>query len=644
MSDFEKAPNNIENQEAKNVVDPEVSKKMGAAAMAGAGVVSEKIIVPKTKEEIIGLIESGKLTHEQLTALRQKIAEAKSKLVEDTKAKNQVDVNEEDRRQIEEIKQEAAAIEQEGAKKNLYEKLSQHKNFRKVAAVFLAGAIAVGGFVAGRSLAKKHAAKNVSGNSVTMESDQENTTDKNTLELGEGYVVNLDDGGEETSTTDAGETVDDGFEELDNGVKYNPQYYSAEYAKQKGGNHDFTKDNSELWGNKEGTIDELRDLVTGNPEALAAYFYDLDDSAKGDLAKYSRTQLDTMLKGDNGAELQQKMLNAVNNFLDGAEVEFTEAEAGKTSQNTFIMVSENGPSGSVLATSKITFKGGEKLFVIQDGDSIVSGMMICFNNEQWDGEDDGSVVIENTTPTPETQTVTSDKPVVPTTPDKPDVPDTPTTPNKPVTPDTPVVPDVPDIPDTPDVPDVPDTPDKPDVPDTPTLTPKGEDTHAGNDVTKLPVTPEKPESGATPVEATEDNHVDAETNPGAEVKAEDMSDKGREGIGEVIMQTPEVTEQEITPTYSPEIKHQEENEVPVIGDGDTRTFEEVAPNVNEAAAAENTPGSAENGTRTDEELANRFAQLRGASNNAESSTGGATEAEINAEFGLGETNNNGGNQ
>ena len=667
MSDPERINSAADNTaEQENVARHNVNG-LGAAAMAGAAESVDMPEFPKTKEEIEAFIKSGKLSKDELLRLKERIAEAKAKRTGKVLEGAKSEVSEAEKKQAEEIKEEVAEQEK-NTRGNLQEKLNKHKNFRKVAAVFLAGAIAVGGFIAGRNMIKKHNANAVPGND-TAASDEVKDNNK-TEKPDDGGVVDLNGSGEKTEVdNNGGETADDGFEFTSNGVKYKVSFYDGSIEKEH--KYDFTGDNSEIWDDKDekAAAETAKDLVRGNPEALAAFFYELDDSVKGDLAGYSRTQLDSMLNGEDGADLQQQMLKTVEGFIDGGKVEFTAAEAGQTAYNTYDQFANN-PADSLLATNQINFKGGEKIFKYSDGKSTVLLNAECSNILRIVFEDDGSVTvteekITTDTPTPDKPTPDKPTPDKPTpdkpTPDKP-TPDKPTpdkpTPDKPTpdtstpdkpTPDTPVTP--PDVtpPDVtpPDVtpPDV--TP--PDVtpPDVtpPTLTPKGEDTHAGEDVTPLQETPEAPESGATPVEATEENHVDAETNPGAEVKTEDMSDEGKEGIGEAIMQAPEVTEQENTPTYSPEVKHQEENEVPVVGDGDTRTFEETKPNVNEAAAAENTPGSAEDGTRTQEELANRFAELSGTGSNAENSSNGATEAEMNAEFGFGETtNNNGGNQ
>lgn len=609
--------------EAIEPVSIETKKKLGETAVEG--IEDEKVVAPKNTAELNELIESGNLTYEQLLEVRAWMKKERERLSGKVVEEAKTEVSEEEKEQAEEIKTEAAKTE-------LMEKKRHHKNFRRVMSLFLVGAIIAGGGFIGSKLKNRGkiaptptgVSDEAVGGGAKEESEDEETT-----------KVDLDNGGGSEADTNNETSAEDGFEFTKNGVKYKISFYDGSVEKEH--RYDFTGDNSEIWNSKDekATAEMAKDLVRGNPEALAAFFYELDDSVKGDLAGYSRTQLDSMLNGENGADLQQRMLKTVEGFIDGSNVEFTTAKAGQTAHNTYDQFANN-PTDSLLATNQITFKGGEKIFKFSDGKSVVILNAECSNILRMTFEDDGSVVITEYTHTKETEDETKKDEDTGKTTEETTEKTTEETTEK-------TTDENEDGGDEDGGEDGGDEDGGDDGGKDEGLAPKTENTHAGENVTPLPVTPEKPESGATPVEATPENHVDAETNPGAEVKTEDMSDKGKEGIGEAIEKSEEVQNQEIKPVYSPEVQHQEENEVPVVGDGDTRTFEETAPNVNEAAAAENTPGSAENGTRTDEELANRFAQLNGSvtTNNAPESSG-TTGAEEDV-FGLNGTNY-GGNQ
>lgn len=637
----------------------------------------------------------------ELPTVEESVRAAFEKDQAERRKKEEEEARREAKKQEEEIKREVA--EQEGsARIRLLEKLQSHPKFQKVMVGVLSVALAVG--IGAGIFGRQKKLADSQGPSVSVsEQVEQNSADENVLSDGsrvdlsgggstaeaEGGAADLG-GGSASETQDdangsgnenlggssvaaamgeteneddwrelpnglgyyamegenaAGETeIEDDWQQLPNGLVYNAKYYSEEYTKSKSNPNNFTTDNSDLYGNAEGLKKKLHNTLVGRPDALATYFYDLSDETKGDLAGYSSTQLHTMLMADGGDKLQVKIVGIIDNdLLKNGTTEFREGEAGEVQINSY---SKSGvdPRDSLLATGEKVLKGGEKLFIIkgEKGD-VVGGLLICFNNERQGDTNDGSVMIvelseeeakEHFGEDDGTKVKVVDYKTVKEVVDKRENQE----PSDPVEPSNPVNPAEPDNPVEPS------NPVNPVEPNDPDLQAKGKNTHAGENVTQLPVTPENPESGAAPVTATENNYVDAETNPGAELKADDMSEQGREGIGEAIMKAPEVTGQDIVPTYDPTLWNLQDNEVPIVGDG-TSTYSEATAdggtytvNVNEAAAAGNTQGSAEDGTRTASERADRFAELSGTAGSA------AAEGDDGGAGTNGQTDNNGGNQ
>ncbi len=648
--------------------------KLGAAAMAGAGVTTgegrgaektdadvEKI---SDKEEILALIRSGKLTRTQLVALKKKIVEQRAKIVaEKSRAAVDETLSDKERQEADAIKKEVAE-EEENPRKGLLEKIKKHPKAAAVTSLFLCCTIAASAFFIGHGIKKKNVNNNTENNTAyTQQDDNLDSGSGDTVDLGGGYTAVFDEtgnggdaGGESTEEqkTDTEKELEEGLVELPNGLKYDPSYYDGSMNRTR--DWDFVEDMTEIYESKDSEAVKkfAKKTYRAMPEWLAVFVHQLDKSEQGDdLAQYTQTQLDTMLDANGGGELQDKMIGVADKFTDAATIEFITAKAGESAYNTYNRFGKDPKSSQVAkGDEKIVFEGGEKLIVMKSEKSTIIINASCGNILVMIFEDDGSVTIIEKKITPE-------KPKEETPPEKENPPEvtppniTPpniTPPN--ITPPNITPPNItpPNItPPNITPPNI--TPPNITPPNItpPNLNPKGEDTHAGSDVDKLDETPAQPESGAKPVVATEENHVRADETPGAEVTQDEMSDAGKEGVGEAIMNSDEVQDQKIQPEYKPETLHQEENEVPVVGDGDTRTFEEVAPNVNEAAAAENTPGSAEDGTRTQEELANRFAELSG--NKANATTNESTQEDFTREaLGLGNpiehslSNDNGGNQ
>lgn len=382
-----------------------------------------------------------------------------------------------------------AAANKKGKVKRLFERLKSNAGFRRARAAILAAISALGLVGLLGSGVKQAYATNVPVDPGT--SDTGGNVGNTGGGAGEGELapVNLTDlqRGAEQDVGEGRITIEDlteleaGYERLENGVFYNYDEYlrpKGDAPNEKVTGWAFASRKVDVWERSDAneTANLLYRVAHDQPEVLAAYAANFPSMLRqvGLDEGLTAQEIDTMMsEGENGGELQQKLLEAFKNLLESDETAIEFGTANGKVRTDYFMRSANGdktPVGYKLGYNEAV-RDNEPMFVITytatapDGTQRKEGMFVtakCLQNNHFE-----------TTPQPTPTGTPVEVPVIPT-PDpnnpNPEDPGTPTPPENP-NPEDPGTPTPPEDPN-PEDPGTPTPPENPNPEPTPTPTPE----------------------------------------------------------------------------------------------------------------------------------------------------------------------------
>lgn len=264
-----------------------------------------------------------------------------------------------------------------------------------------------------------------------------------------------------------GDVTRDLRHEQANGARYDYFEFASD---QKNGANNFGTDKSEFYGNREGTTSALLEICRNQPETLAATVsaYPSVLEACGLDGGMTAKQIDDLLSnGEDGGEIQQKLLDALEAKLTdgGTQFEFYQEYNTERSYYMYNMVSSDAEDtpANIGLQAILTKRSGEKQVKITVPVLDAEGNVVRYEVGDFNMPCGFQLNLEFAGG-PETpiRTVVPPANIVPGGPEiaVPVVPITPETPETP-TPETPETPDV----ETP-TPEAPETP-QPDTPETP---------------------------------------------------------------------------------------------------------------------------------------------------------------------------------